>query len=76
MTLILELDLDMVKMNHHTKNEVSVSIASNVIARHTHRQTDTQTLKTSHTREVKIQRIKSFSFVSAPYKECKVGFYD
>ena len=44
MTLILKLDLDMVKMYHHTKNEVSMSSHSKVIAqtdRHTHRQTDT-----------------------------------
>ena len=38
MTLILKLDLDMVKMYHHTKNEVSMSRHSKVIA-----QTDTQT---------------------------------
>ena len=37
MTLILKLDLDMVKMYHHTKNEVSMSTGSKVIA-----QTDTQ----------------------------------
>ena len=33
MTLILKLDLDIVKMYHHTKNEVSMSTASKVIAR-------------------------------------------
>ena len=38
MTLILKLDLDMVKMYHHTKNEVSTSTGSKVIA-----QTDTHT---------------------------------
>ena len=53
MTLILKLDLDMVKMYLHTKNEVPMSSGSKVIAwtdrntdnRHTdtHRQTDTQT---------------------------------
>ena len=42
MTLILKLDLDIVKMYHHTKNEVSMSIPSKVIAR-TDRQTDTHT---------------------------------
>ena len=36
MTLILKLDLDMVKMSHHTKNEVSMSRHSKGIA-----QTDT-----------------------------------
>ena len=38
MTLILKLDLDIVKMCHHTKNEVSMLTASKVIAqtdRHT-----------------------------------------
>ena len=48
MTLILKLDLDMVKMYFHTKNEVSMSSHSKVIARtdrqtHTDRQTDTHT---------------------------------
>ena len=36
MTLILKPDLDIVKMYHHTKNEVSVSTGSKVVA-----QTDT-----------------------------------
>ena len=39
MTLILKLDLDMVKMYHHTKNEVSMSTASKLTAQ-TDRQTD------------------------------------
>ena len=46
MTLILKLDLDMVKMYMHTKNEVSMSRGSKVIARtdrNTDRQTDGQT---------------------------------
>ena len=46
LTLILILDLDMVKMYHHTKNEVSMSTASKVIARtdtQTDRHTDTHT---------------------------------
>ena len=42
MTLILKLDLDMVKMYLHTKNEVSMSRGSKVIAL-TDRNTDTQT---------------------------------
>ena len=42
MTLILKLDLDMVKMYHHTKNEVSMLTGSQVIARtDTHTQTHT-----------------------------------
>ena len=58
MTLILKLDLDMVKMYHHIKNEVSMSTGSKVIAQtDTHRQTDThtdttKTLPLPHTREV------------------------
>ena len=50
MTLILKLDLNMVKMYLHAKIEVSMSRGSKVIActdrntdRQTHRQTDTQT---------------------------------
>ena len=58
MTLILDLDLDMVKMYHHTKNEVSMSDASKVIAQtdsHTDRLTHTDTTKTlplPHTQKV------------------------
>ena len=54
MTLILKHDLDIVKMYHHTKNEVSMSTGSKVIARtdrHTHTHT-TKTLPPPHTREV------------------------
>ena len=46
MTLVLKLDLDIVKMSHHTKNEVFMSRHSEVIAltdTHTHRLTDRQT---------------------------------
>ena len=42
MNLVLKLDLDMVKMYHHAKNEVTTSRHSEVIAR-TDRNTDTQT---------------------------------
>ena len=42
MALILEFDLDMVKLYHYTKNEVFRSTASNVIA-WTDTQTETQT---------------------------------
>ena len=61
MTLVLELDLDMVKMSYHTKNEVSVSRHSKVIActdthththTHTHRQYENITFP--RTRAVKI----------------------
>ena len=46
MTLILKLDLDMVRMYLHTKNKVSMPSGSKVIVctdGHTDRQTDTQT---------------------------------
>ena len=46
MTLVLKLDLDMVKILYHTKTEVSMSKHSKVIAqtdRHTDTQTDTHT---------------------------------
>ena len=48
MTLILKLDLDMVKMYHHTKHEVYMSRHSKVIAQtdrqtHTHMHTHTHT---------------------------------
>ena len=39
LTLVLELDLDIVMMCHHTKNEVSMSRHSKVISR-TNRHTD------------------------------------
>ena len=50
MTLILKLELGIVKMYHHTKNAVSMSIASKVIAQtdthiHTHTQTNRQTCR-------------------------------
>ena len=68
MTLTLKLDLDMVKMYHHTKNEVSMSRHSKVIAwtdrqtdRHTHTHTHTHTqyenITFPHTRAVKINFI-------------------
>ena len=46
MTLILKFDIDMIKMYQHTKNEVSMSSASKVIAqtdKHTHTHTHTLT---------------------------------
>ena len=48
MTLILKLDLDIVNKYHHTKNEVSMSTGSKVIAQ-TDRQTDKQTDTHTHT---------------------------
>ena len=56
MTLVLKLDLDIiVKMYHHTKNEVSMPTGSKVIAQ-TDRHTDMmKTLPLLHTWEVTIQ---------------------
>ena len=51
MTLILKLDLDMVKMYLHTKKEVSMSRGSKVIAftdRNTDRHTDRHTERQTH----------------------------
>ena len=59
MTLILKLDLDMVKMYLHTKNEVSMSRGSKVIViactdRQTDRHTDmTKNITYPHTRVVR-----------------------
>ena len=55
MALVLELDLDMVKMSYHTKNELSMSRHSKVIAcTDTHTQTHRQHENTTfpHTRAV------------------------
>ena len=54
MTLILKLYLDMVKMYLHTKNEISMSRGSKVIAltdRNTDRQKDTHTHTQRHDRK-------------------------
>ena len=48
MTITLKHDLDILKMYHHTKNEVSMSTGSKVIAQ-TDRQTDTHTHTHTHT---------------------------
>ena len=42
MILIVKLDVDIVKVAHHTKNEVSMSTHSKVVAQ-TDRHSDTQT---------------------------------
>ena len=55
MTLVLTLDLDMIKMYHHTKNEVSVmAFKSYSLYRHTDRQTHRQyeNITFPHTRAV------------------------
>ena len=67
MTLILKLDLDIDKMYHHTKNEVSMPRHSKFIAQmdrqthihtDTHRQTDRQyeNITFPHTRAVKMTK--------------------
>ena len=49
MTLVLKLDLDMVKMYHHTKNEVSMLRHSKVIVQtDTHTHIDTQMDRQTH----------------------------
>ena len=51
MTLVLTLDLDIVKMSYHTKNEVSMSRHSKVIACiDTHRHTDSMKILPSRIR--------------------------
>ena len=64
MTLILKFDLDMVKMYHHTKNEVSTSRHSKVIA-----QTDRQyeNINFPHTRVVTMK-----SEMERRDKQCQV----
>ena len=57
MTLVLKLDLDMVKIYHQTKNEVSVTRHSKVIAQtdtHTHTHTGYENITFPDTRAVNI----------------------
>ena len=75
MTLILKLDLDMIKMYLHTKNEVSMSSGSKVIAwtdrntdrqthRQTHRHTDmTENITYPHTRVVMTHACQNITFL-------------
>ena len=71
MTLVLKLDLDIVKMYHHTKNEVALSTALKVLAEtdrqtHTHRHTHTDITKTlPHTQEVIITQLSIAIFAIA-----------
>ena len=69
MTLILKHDLDMVKMYHLTKNEVSMSRHSKVIAKtDTHTHTQYENITFPHTRAVKIrQRTIAFCKNSITY---------
>ena len=63
MTLILKLDLDIVKMYHHTKNEDSMSTPSKVIA-----QTDTQTYRHTDTHTHRqYENITSTAYVGGNY---------
>ena len=61
MTLILKHDLDMNKMYHHIKNEVSMSRHSKVIAQ-TDRQTDTQTHTCTHTHRHTYRQYEHITF--------------
>ena len=61
MTLILKLDLDMIKMYHHTKNEVSMSRHSKVIAQ---TETETQTDRQTHTHR---QTHRQHNNITFPY---------
>ena len=66
MTLILKLDLDMAKMYRHTKNEVSMSRGSKVIAwadRNTDRQTDRHD-----------QKHYLPAYVGVKYQNCQLRF--
>ena len=59
MTLVLKLDLDMVKILYHTKNEVSMSKHSKVLAqadRHEDRHRQYENITFPHMRAVKIQK--------------------
>ena len=73
MTLIIKLDLDMVKMYLHTKNEVSMSRGSKVIVwtdrnTDTHTQTDmTENITYPHTRVVKKHNTRSLTAESPPH---------
>ena len=89
MTLILKLDLDMVKMYLHAKNEVSMSSGSKVIAwtdrntdrqthRQTHRHTDRETDMTEnitypHTRVVMTHACENITFPQLLSWEAIIG---
>ena len=83
MIFALDLDLDMVKIYHHTKNEVSVSTASKVTAQTDGRQTNPHTryenITSTHTRWVKRQqenmlRVKGFKnkYLKTKFKKIKM----
>ena len=66
MTLVLKLDLDLVKMSHHTKNEVSMSRHSKVIVctdTQTDRHTDSMKTLPSRKRAVKNSNLNTEDFV-------------
>ena len=46
--MVLKLDLDMVNMYHHTKDKVSMSRHSKVVAQYGQTHTDTQRQKRKH----------------------------
>ena len=73
MTLVLRHDLDMVKMYHHTENEVSMSGHSKVLAQ-MDRQTQYENITFPHTRAViKVRPIgKIYRNVRCRVFECNV----
>ena len=74
-TLVLKLDLDMVMMYHHTKNEVSTPRHSKVIAR-ADRQADTHTCTHTHTHAQTHKQYENITFPHTRavkmYRECTV----
>ena len=76
MTLILKLDLDMVKMYLHTKNEVSMLRGSKTETqtdRHTDRQTDTQTHR--HTDRQTDRQTDMTENITYPHTRVVITFY-
>ena len=70
MTLILKLDLDIVKMYHHTKNEVSMSTGSKVIAQTgTHTHTHYENITCTAYAEVKRRKVKN-SYGQEVWTDC------
>ena len=81
MTLILKHNLDIVKMYHHTKNEVSTSTGSKVIERtdkHTDRQTDRQADRQTDTHR-HCENMTSTAYAGGKKKlntYCRLGEYN
>ena len=79
MTLIPKLDLDMVKMYHDTKIEVSVSTHSKVTAQthrhsHTHRHTHADMTKNITSTVYVGGNYKLFIFCTFPHAQCALRY--